>query len=47
MYRNEVGHLDVVKELLKHKRVDPAADYNYTIRYAALGGHLGVVNGTK
>ena len=37
------GHLEVVKELLKDKRVDPSADDNWAISWASYSGHLEVV----
>jgi Ankyrin repeats (3 copies) len=37
------GHLEIVKELLKDKRVDPSDDNNYAIRWASENGHLEVV----
>jgi ankyrin repeat protein len=40
---SEHGRLEVVKELLKDKRVDPAANINYAIENASNNGHLEVV----
>ena len=37
------GHLQVVETLLKDLRVDPSADNQYAIRFAAYNGHLQVV----
>ena len=42
-YAAENGYADIVKLLLKDKRVDPAAGYNYAIRYAAANDHYDVV----
>ena len=38
------GHLEVVQELLKDKRVDPSAFNNFAISLACENGHLDVVN---
>lgn len=37
------GQLEVVRELLKDKRVDPSANNNSAIRLAIENDHLGVV----
>lgn len=37
------GHLDLVRELLKDPSVDPSAEENYAIRWAAANGHVEVV----
>src|SRR5690606_17610592 len=42
-YASVHGHLEVVQELLKDKRVDPSARDNYAIQYASSNGHLEVV----
>src|SRR5690606_10551879 len=42
-YASESGHLEIVRELLKDKRVDPSADNNYAIRCATLKGCLEIV----
>jgi heme oxygenase len=37
------SHLGVVERLLQDKRVDPSADENYAVAWAAQNGHLAVV----
>jgi ankyrin repeat protein len=42
-YASEYGHIEIVKILLKDKRVDPSAEYNFAIGHAARYGHTEVV----
>src|SRR5690606_3580122 len=42
-YASWEGYSEIVRELLKDKRVDPTAVYNYAIRFASSNGNLEVV----
>ena len=42
-YASEYGRLEIVRELLKDKRVDPSTWNNHAIRYASSNGHLEIV----
>jgi ankyrin repeat protein len=39
----QYGHLEIVKLLLKDKRVNPAAEYNFAIRWASKHNHIEIV----